>query len=264
MNKKIKNIKKNYTSERRSKILEKIEVDGTVQVNEISKIFNVSEVTIRNDLDQLEKKNLLIRARGGAIKLQRVGIDYKLSVKSKRYSLEKQAIGKKAAELINDGETIILDSGTTALEVAKNLGKFIDLNIITNSLNIVGQMIEFPDLRVIVPGGYLRRNSLSLVGPAAEESLKKYYCDKVFIGVDGIDSQYGISTPNFEEAHLNNIMINISRELIVVTDSSKFKNRSFANIAPISKIHTVVTDKNIPSDEKQALENLGIKLIIVG
>ncbi|MCB0729534.1 MAG: DeoR/GlpR transcriptional regulator [Ignavibacteriae bacterium] len=259
-----KNLNKDETSQRRSKILEKIEFEGTVRVKELSELHHVSKVTIRNDLDQLEKKNLLVRARGGAMKLQRVGIDYNLNVKSMKHSLEKQAIGKKAAELVKDGETIILDSGTTTLEVAKNLDKFNNLTVITNSLHIAGQMVDTPNVRVIVPGGSLRRNSLSLVGSSAEEILKNYYCDKVFIGVDGIDSNYGISTPNFEEAHLNNVMIDNSREVIVVTDSSKFKHRSFASIAPLSKIHTIVTDKNIPADEKQAIENLGIKLIIVG
>ncbi len=251
------------TTERRSRILELLEKEGRVFVKNLSDLFNVSEVTIRNDLDLLEKKNLLLRTHGGALKIKRVGIDYHLSVKSKRHAAEKRAIGKKAAELINDGETIILDSGTTTEEIAKNLGRFNDLTVITNSLNVASQLIEFKNIRVIIPGGYLRRNSLSLIGSTAEESIKRYYCDKVFIGVDGIDSQHGISTPNVEEAHLNNIMINISREVIVVTDSSKFKQRSFAKIAPINKINTIITDKNIPEDEKTNIENLGIKLILV-
>ncbi len=251
------------TTERRSRILKLLEKDGKVYVKNLSDLFNVSEVTIRNDLDLLEKKNLLIRMHGGALKIQRVGIDYQLNAKYKKHVNEKRAIGKKAVELIKNGETIILDSGTTTEEIAKNLGRFNDLTVITNSLNVAGQLVELPNIRVIMPGGYLRRNSLSLIGSTAEESLKRYYCDKVFIGVDGIDSQYGISTPNTEEAHLNNIMINISREVIVVTDSSKFKHRSFALIAPITKVNTIITDKNIPADEKINIENLGINLILV-
>ena len=120
-----------------------------------------------------------------------------------------------------------MDSGTTTLEIAKNLGNFKNLTVITNSLNIAGQLVEFPDIKVIIPGGSLRRNSLSLVGAISERSLNNLYCDKVFIGVDGIDTQYGISTPNVDEAYINNLMINNSRKTIVVTDSSKFGNRSF-------------------------------------
>lgn len=251
------------TVERRTKIIEIIEKDGKVKVSELSKLFRVSEVTIRNDLDQLEKKNLLIRAHGGAMKFQRAGIDFELDVKSKKNRTQKIAIGKKAAELINDGDTIILDSGTTTLEIAKNLSSFNNLTVITNSLNIAGQLVEFPNIKVIMLGGTLRRKSLSLVGINAIESLKNYYCDKVFIGVDGIDTQFGISTPNVDEAHLNNIMISNSQEVIVVTDSSKFKNRSFTYIAPITKVNVIITDSNIPPDEKLAIEKNEIQLFIV-
>lgn len=256
------NIDSNLTVERRTKIIKIIDNEGNVKVTELSKLFNVSEVTIRNDLDQLEKKNLLVRAHGGAMKLQRAGIDYELDVKAKKNRAQKIAIGKKAASLIKNGDTIILDSGTTTLEIAKNLSGFSNLTVITNSLNIAGQLVEFPDIKVIMLGGILRRTSLSFVGIKAIESLKNYFCDKVFMGVDGIDAHYGISTPNEEEAFLNNIMINNSREIIVVTDSSKFKNRSFAYIAPIQKVTTIVTDKNIPQDEKQLLENSGIHLLL--
>ncbi len=252
----------NLTVERRKKIIEKIDKEGKVKVSVLSKLFNVSEVTIRNDLDQLERKNLLVRAHGGAMKFQRAGIDYELDIKAKKNRTQKIAIGKKAASLINDGDTIILDSGTTTLEIAKNLERISNLTVITNSLNIAGQLVEFQNIKVIMLGGTLRRKSLSLVGISAIESLKTYYCDKVFIGVDGIDTQYGISTPNVDEAHLNNIMINNSREVIVVTDSSKFKNRSFTYIAPIQKVTTIITDENIPKDEKEKIESLGIKLLI--
>jgi len=254
---------KSATLDRRAKILALLESEGKVEIRELNKLFNVSEVSIRNDLAQLEKKNLLVRARGGAMKFQRVGVDYTVNFKAGLHSAEKQAIGKKAAELINEGETIILDSGTTTLEIAKRLSVFNDLTVITNSLNIAGQLVDSPNVKVIIPGGSLRRNSLSLIGSMAEDNIKKHFCDKSFIAVDGIDTQYGISTPNVEEAHLNNIMIDISREVFVVTDSSKFKRKSFAYIAPITKINTVITDRNIPLDEKQNLLNSGIKVIIV-
>ncbi len=260
--KNVNNFDGNITVERRTKIIEKLNKDGKVKVSDLSKLFNVSEVTIRNDLDQLEKKNLLVRAHGGAMKFQRAGIDYELDIKAKKNQIQKNAIGKVAAQLIKDGDTIIIDSGTTTLEITKNLHGFSNLTVITNSLNIAGQLVEYPKIKVIMLGGILRRKSLSLVGINAIESLKKYYCDKVFMGVDGIDSEYGISTPNVDEAFLNNIMINNSREIIVVTDSSKFKNRSFSYIAPIQKITTIVTDENIPKDEKEKIENLGINLLI--
>ncbi len=253
---------RDLTVQRRAKILELIESEGQVQVLRLSKMFRVSTVTIRNDLDHLEKKNLLIRTRGGAIRPQRVGIDFKLNEKAQKHFKEKQAIGRKAAELIQDGDTIILDSGTTTMEIAKNLGNFKNLTVITNALNIAQQLADFTNIRVLVPGGILRKNALSLVGPMAETAIRNYFCDKLFLGVDGIDAQYGISTPNVEEAYLNRIMIDISREVFVVTDSSKFNKRSFALIAPMAKVNGVITDAHIPEAEKERIEKQGIQVII--
>jgi DeoR family transcriptional regulator of aga operon len=258
--KEIDNIK-DHTIDRRMKILELINSKGQVRVNDLSHVFNVSEVTIRNDLSHLDKKGLLIKTRGGGLKTQRVGIDQKLNEKARINYKEKQAIGKKAAEIINDDDTIIIDSGTTTLEIAKNLHNIKNLTVITNSLNIASHLVN-EEIKVILLGGMLRHNSLSLIGPVAENSIKNFYCDKLFIGVDGIDSQYGISTPNSEEAYLNRLMIGISKEVIIVTDSSKFKKRSFAFIAPMSEVDIVITDSKISEDELKNLQNMGIKIII--
>jgi DeoR family transcriptional regulator of aga operon len=250
------------TIDRRVKILDLVNSQGQVAVNDLSKRFNVSEVTIRNDLSHLEKKGFLIKSRGGGLKTQRVGIDQQLNEKAKINSKEKLAIGKKAVEIIKDDDTIIIDSGTTTAEIAKNLGGIKNLTVITNALNVASQLIR-DEIKVILLGGILRKLSLSLIGSIAENSIKNFYCDKCFIGVDGIDSQFGIFTPNPEEAHLNKMMIESSKEVIVVTDSSKFKRRSFAFIAPMFKVNIVITDSNIPEDELKDLQSLGIKVILV-
>jgi len=252
------------TVSRRMLILNQLEQNGQVSVNELSKSLDVSSVTIRNDLQQLEKKNMLLRARGGAMKIahNHVGLDYPLSDKQKKHLLEKKEIGKKAIELIEEGNTIILDSGSTTFEIAKNLGEFEDLTVITNAINVANYLADHKNINVIVPGGTLRKNSLSLVGILAERGFKNYFCDKLFLGVDGFDTGYGISTPNIEEAHLNQIMIEMSKKVIVVTDSSKFQRRGFAFIAVVNKIHTLITDKGIPAEEKSKLESLGIEVII--
>jgi DeoR family transcriptional regulator of aga operon len=247
---------------RRSRILELINEQKQVKVSELSKKFKVSEVTIRNDLSQLEEKGLLIRARGGAFRADSVSQDQTLNIKLKKHQKEKQAIGKAAAALINEGETILLDSGTTTMEVARQLKNFSELTVITNALNIAIELTQYPQIKLIIPGGFLRDKSLSLVGPISENSIKNYYCDKFFIGVDGIDTEYGISTPNAEEAHLNKLMIKISRKVIVVTDSSKFLKRSFAFISDISDIDAIVTDEGIPEQEKIKLKDLGKDVVI--
>ncbi len=253
---------KKSTVKRRAFILEKLETDGQVDVNSLSSELQVSEVTIRNDLSRLEEKNMLIRARGGAIKLDRVGVDFTLSDKNKQHYEEKKNIGQAAAQLVEEGDTIILDSGTTTVEIAKNLLKFTDLTVITNALNVANQLAEHKNTNVIMPGGFLRKNSLSLVGTTAEESFRNYFCDKLFLAVDGFSTAHGLSTPNVEEAHLNRIMIQISKKVIVVADSSKFLKRSFAFIAPISEVDVVVTDAGILLEEQKKLENMGIQVII--
>ncbi len=248
---------------RRKQILEQLHEHGQVFVQQLSRQFKVSEVTIRNDLEQLEQKKMLIRARGGAMNFEgHVGIDQRIADKNKINYHEKSLIGKKAAQLINEGDTIILDSGTTTAEIVKNLSSFKTLNIITNALNIVNLLIGYPAVNIIIPGGYLRQNAMSLVGPLAERNLRNFYVDKVFLSADGFDTRHGIFTPNIDEAHLNQIMIEVAKEVILVTDSSKFKRKSLAFICPVEKLNTVVTDKGISSDDKQRLEDAGVKVVI--
>lgn len=250
------------TVQRRVWILNKLEETGQVDVISLSKALNVSEVTIRNDLKRLEQKHALIRARGGAFKIERVGMDFTLSDKNKQHNEQKTRIGKAAAALIEEGDTIILDSGTTTLEITKNLSGIGELTVITNALNIASQLAEHPRINVIIPGGFLRKNSLSLIGTTAEESFKNYFCDKLFLAVDGFSVVYGLSTPNVEEAHLNKMMMSISKQVIVVADSSKFLKRSFAFIAPIADIDVLITDRGIPVEDQKKLESAGIKVII--
>lgn len=254
---------KKATVDRREKILSMLSENGKVYVHELSALFDVSEVTIRNDLDQLEKKNHLIRARGGALKLEKqVSLDFNLSEKHRLHTEEKARIGKKAATLIHESETIILDSGTTTAEVAKNLGNIKNISVITNAINIINILVQYPAINLIMPGGYLRQNSLSLVGPFAAKNLKTLYVDKAFIGVDGFDPEQGAYTPNIEEAYLNEIMINIAKEVILVADSSKFNRKSLTFICPVSAISTIVTDNGLPESIRKKLEDSGVKVLI--
>jgi len=254
------------TVSRRAKILEELELKGQVLVRELSKTFNISEVTIRNDLTLLEKQNMLIRARGGAIKIKyhMMGPDSSFADKQKEFQKEKQLITKEAIKLIEDGDTIVLDSGTTTTEIAKNLGQFKNLTIITNALNIAIILSEYEGFNIFMPGGSLRKKSLSLVGVLADENFEKFYCDKLFLGADGFDTTHGLSTPNSEEAHLNQIMIKIAKKVIVVADSRKFERRRFAFIGPISDIDVVITDSGIKEDDRKRLEKSGVEVIVSG
>jgi DeoR family transcriptional regulator of aga operon len=253
------------TVNRRTAILELLGKEGQVDVNELSKSLGVSSVTIRNDLEQLEKRKMLLRARGGAMKVQQhfVGHDYPHSDKQKKNYPEKQAIGKRAVEFVQEENIIILDSGSTTFEVAKNLEHFENLTVITNAINIATYLADHKNITVIVPGGNLRKNSMSLVGTTADRALKEYYCDILFLGVDGLDPEFGISTPNIEEAHLNQIMIEMSKKVIVVADSSKFRRRGFAFIASMDALDVLITDSGISEDEKSKLLSMGVDVVTV-
>lgn len=252
------------TVSRRAKILEELELKGQVLVRELSKMFTISEVTIRNDLAHLEIQNMLIRARGGAIKIKfnMMGIDSSIADKQKEYQKEKLLITKVAIKLIEEGDTIVLDSGTTTTEIAKNLQQFKNLTIITNALNIASILAEYEGFNIFMPGGSLRKKSLSLVGVLADENFQKFYCDKLFLGADGFDTTHGLSTPSAEEAHLNQIMIKIAKKVIVVADSRKFDRRRFAFIGPISDVDVVITDSGIKEEDKKRLEKSGVEVLI--
>lgn len=258
-------VKQHNTVERRMKIMQKLSTQDHIFVKDLSEEFGVSEVTIRNDLEQLEEKKLLIRARGGAMNFQQeVSFDLHLGEKHKIKMSEKARIGKMAAKLICDSDTVIIDSGTTTIEIVKNLQPTLtNVTVITNALNIANQLISNQNITLIVPGGVLRKNSLSLIGPLAEKNLANFHVDKAFIGVDGFDTSKGITTPNLEEAYLNQIMIDIASEVIVVADSSKFLRKSLAFICKIDRIGTVITDAGILEKDKKRLEDANIKVIIV-
>jgi len=252
----------NSTVERRLYILKLLEKNEKVNVNTLSKQFGVSEVTIRKDLRHLEKKNMLIRAHGEAIKQSLVNVDLSIYDRRKQNIKSKQAIGIKAVSLIGNGETILLDSGTTIMELVKHLPKQIEITVITNAVDIAFQLAEYPKIRVIMPGGILRRNSLSLVGEQAAEAFRNYYCNKCFVSADGIDKQQGLLTMNIEEAHLSRINMENSRKVIALIDSSKFQQKGMMTIVPISKINTLITDNGISGEQKKYLADSGIEVLI--
>ena len=249
--------------DRRTTILKQLEKDDQVSVSELSRQFNVSEVTIRKDLKHLEKKNILIRSRGGAIKHSLINVDLSIYDRRRQNIKLKEVIGAAAAKMIFNGETILLDTGTTIMELAKHLPKKIDITVITNSVDITFRLAEHPNIRVLMPGGILRRNSLALVGEQAAESLRGFYCDKYFLSADGIDIQRGMMTTNIEEASLARINIRNSKKVIALIDSSKFLSKGITTIAPLSEVDTLITDDGIPSAILQEIRGLGVNVIVV-
>lgn len=260
-------MKENLSSStgRRSAIIQMLKQNSNISVNELSKKFGVSEVTIRKDLNLLKERNLLVRTRGGAILHETRKDDNDTSIRFKKLAnfREKQAIGRAAANLIKEGDTIIIDSGTTALQVACNLHKFRNLTILTNALNVAQEILSYKRFNLIMLGGNIRNASESVVGALAESNLKMFYCDKLFMGVDSFSIENGLSTPNVEEANINQIMISRSNEVIAVFDSSKVNKRALAFIAKTEKIHKIVTDEGMDKGTRSKLKSMNIEVITV-
>ena len=251
------------TVDRRAEIMKQLEQEEQVNVFELSRQFNVSEVTIRKDLSHLEKKNILIRSRGGAMKRSILNIDLSIYDRRRQNIKLKAAIGAAAAGMISNGETILLDTGTTVMELARNLPKKIELTVITNSIDITFRLAEFPNIRVIMPGGILRRNSLALVGEQTAESLRNFYCDKYFLSADGVDVEKGMLTTNIEEAALARINMKNSQKVFALIDSSKFQSKGITAIAPLDQIDTLITDNGIPSHILKEIRDLGVNVVVI-
>ncbi len=252
-------------AERRRRILELLDEQERVTVNDLARRFRISAVTARGDLDALANTGRIVRSHGGALRGVDPLQDLPLAEKERQHHAEKVRIGRAAAALVRDNETIILDSGTTAMEVARALrtGQVRGLTVITNALTIALELGQVRDIGVIVLGGMLRPESASLVGPSAERALRGLNADRLFLGVDGFDLQFGLSTPDVLEAHLNAVMIQVSREVTVVADASKLARRSLSAIAPIKEIHRLVTDRSADGAIVKALKARKVDVVLV-
>lgn len=255
--------KKLLNEERRRTILELLQSEKRVLVADLAQQFQTSPVSIRKDLEALHAQGLIQRTHGGALPTRYGALeDPSLLEKGPLHRKTKIRIAAVAAQLVSEGQVVILDSGTTTTEIARALRNQRNLTVITNAVNIAAELANSP-VEVILTGGAVRKNSFSLVGPIAEETLRRLNADILFLGVDGFDARTGPSTPNLLEAKVNSIMTEIARRTIVVCDSSKFGRRSLSHIAQLSSIQQVITDKGIPKADLQALTNLGIVVTMV-
>ena len=250
------------TLKRRELIIEQLCREGSVRVEQLSAQFSVSSVTIRSDLRQLEKSGCAVRAYGGAMLNKQFAFDRPLQDKGRLNRDVKYAIACAAAELVNDCDAIILDSGSTTSQMAQQLVGKKDLVVMTNALNIAFELANNEQVDLMVVGGSVRRKSWSLYGPAAEQHMRQFRFDKLFLGVDGFDLQSGITTPDPGEAQLNRAMCDVAREVIAVADASKFGRTSFCMIREIGQIQRLVTDSRIPESYLHALNHLGVDVII--
>ena len=249
--------------ERRRAILDLLNREARVLVADLAPQFETSQVTIRKDLEILHARGLVHRTHGGALPAHEGALaDPTLREKEKLHRREKLRIAAAAAAIVQEGQVVILDSGTTTTAIARALRSFHKLTIVTNAVNIATELTG-ADVEVILTGGTLRKNSFSLVGPIAEDTLRRLNADVLFLGVDGFDVHYGLSTPNLLEAKVNRVMVEIARKVVAVCDASKFGRRSLSLIVPPKGLHHVITDHGAPKSDLKALKKAGIEVTLV-
>jgi DeoR/GlpR family transcriptional regulator of sugar metabolism len=249
--------------QRRRKILDLLKQDGQITVRDLVERFSTSAVTLRSDLNALSATGTIVRTHGGAVRQGEATRDYPLRLKASLHREEKARIGKAAASLIQPGEVVILDSGTTTAEIARQIKAraLHAITVITDAMNVVSELVDAPGISVICTGGILRPISHSFVGPQAEAMLKDLHADRLFLAVDGFDLVAGPTTPDLLEAQLNGIMMTVAKEITVVADSSKLGRRSVSRIGSIEQIHRLITDIKAPEEFVQALRARGIEVI---
>ncbi|RYX86007.1 DeoR/GlpR transcriptional regulator [bacterium] len=255
------------TLQRRTQIAELIQQKGAVRVDELVAKFGVSQVTIRKDLMQLEREGHLTRDRGGAITLidSEPIISTLLEYEARALISvdEKARIGAAAAKMVGAGDTILLDAGTTVVEMVPYLTDITPLTVVTNALNVAHQVGTRTNAKLQVLGGTFYRHLASMHGPAIESSLNDFLVSKVFLAAQAFDVEHGLTDTSLEMAGVKRAMIRAARQVILMADSSKFGRSGFIKVVPFSEIDTLITDSNIPPEARAELERLGVEVIIV-
>ncbi|MFW5707316.1 MAG: DeoR/GlpR family DNA-binding transcription regulator [Bacteroidota bacterium] len=250
-------------AERHQYILNKLKSKGYVNVVELSKELKVSAVTIRKDLKLLEDRNLLFRTHGSATPQDPYIADRHVSDKEKLQVEQKRRIAHKAASLIEPYDSVILASGTTINELSRQIQSVEGLTVISASLIAARNLTMNDGLEVIQLGGMVRKSSSSVVGPHAEKMLGGFNSNRLFLGVDGIDPDYGLTTTNAMEASLNQVMINAATKVIVVADSTKFGRKGFGRICGLERVDTIITDEDAPQPLISRCREKGVEVLIV-
>ncbi len=245
---------------RRRYILDQLSRRGRVRVRDLSRVLHVSEVTIRNDLKILEMSGRLERVSGGAVSLREHLLEGGLSHKKTHHAKQKQMIGEKLSQLIRDGETLMINSGSTSLQAALALRQKHNLNILTNSVTVAIELGLHPTIRVILLGGRVNAPYGFTFGSDTLAQLGQYKADKVILSVDGITEQSGLSTNHAEEAEVNRMMMHRSDQVFIVADSSKLGRDSFNHFTALKDGQQLVTDQEASPAVLQAIQEMGVQV----
>jgi DeoR/GlpR family transcriptional regulator of sugar metabolism len=251
-----------FLQERREQITALLEREGRVSVVDLSQRFHLSQATIRSDLDSLAAQGILVRTHGGAIASDRSDLELSLDVRRRIHSTQKQRIGAVAAALVEDGEAIVLDASTTALSLAHQIKGRRELTVITNCLVTAAALLGAPGITVLMPGGFLRRDSVSLVGSNGNNFIKQFNLQRGFFGAKGLTLEEGLTEVDNAEVAIKRDLVTYVKQVIALVDSSKWGRVGFASFASIDQIDCVITDEGAPPDMVAALREAGVDVII--
>ena len=247
--------------ERRQKIMAMLNENKSVLVPELAKLFNVTEETIRRDLEKLEKEGLLKRTYGGAVLVENYNVDIPFEFRNATNIEGKKQIALTLIKYIEDGDTLVMDSSTSALQVAKLLKTKKKITVITNSEQIVNELKVFEDIKVISTGGTLRNKSLSLVGPIAENTLRSLNANKAIISCKGFDIEKGFTESNELEAQVKKMMIEIADQVYMIADHTKMNKTALVNIATLDDVDFIFTDKVLPPSQENAIREKNVEIV---
>ncbi|PTQ57386.1 MAG: putative regulator of fructose utilization, DeoR family [Candidatus Carbobacillus altaicus] len=252
-----------FGEERKHKIIKYLENHRRATVQQLAQFLNVSEVTVRRDLKEIEEEYPFIkRTHGGAMWWGRVSGEPTVQEKQGQYLREKERIAEKAKEWIQEGDVLLLDAGTTVRQLIPYLSSFKRLTILTNSLLSVHEFQNLGHLEIMMLGGTLRASTMSLVGPWAEKILEDVHVDKAFVATNGIDLEKGLTTPNIIEASVKRKMIKAADEVILLADASKFGQISFAKFGEVRDIDVWITNAGLDPEIQRILDDVGVKVVI--
>ncbi|SHG08191.1 transcriptional regulator, DeoR family [Flavobacterium segetis] len=249
---------------RQEDILSELEQKGYVNVIDLCETHNVSAVTIRKDLNYLENEKLLHRMHGGASKKALYAFERNIDDKEEMQVEQKKQIAEEALKYISNSDYIILGSGSNIHYLSQIIKGFHKLTVLTPSLKVSLELCKEERVDTIQLGGDIRNSSTSAVGPIAEAILSQFSCNKLFLGTDGVHLEFGLSTSNALEAHLNQAMIDVAEKVIVLADSTKMNIRGFGKICNLNKIDVLITDDGIDIETKMKLEEIGINVVVAG
>jgi len=249
-------------SVRHAQIKKIVESNGHVTVQELSESLNVSEATVRRDLGELSQMDWIRRTHGGALKVERARKEPAIRQRQNKFGEEKQRIGEAAASLVQPGQTIFLGTGSTVEAIAPHLGTTEGLTIITNSLPVVNLVANLEGIELVVIGGMFRQSELSMVGHIAEQSIREFRADIVFMGMRGIDAQHGYTGDYIPETVTDRTIMQIAPRNVIVADHSKLGRVSTVHIASINAAHLLVTDTKAAPEIVTELEELGLAVML--